>query len=399
MYHHFLSFCYYLAVFIVLSHMDSSLRFVSYNCRGFKSARGDIYRLCYNHDIVLLQETWLLPDELHVLNELHPEFHGFGSSAVNINDGVLNGRPYGGLGILWRKSMSECVSIKKNHPDPRILSFELKFDSYAILMSNVYMPYQCLDNYDCFLDHLGKLTAMIDDAESTRIAFVGDFNAARNTPFDRELQQWCLEHSMTLSDCVLLDGNSDVHTYVSEAHGTTSWLDHVIASSDLHSMITDVKVLDLLPTSDHLPLQYTLSVPAQQGRRSFFSPTTSDYHPGFRWDKASESDIIEYRRLTDAKLQAITPPRDALLCTDGQCSMPQHRVALDSLYGEVCGALLASSETILEKASGSSGRKHVVPGWNEHCRDLHLNARSAYLMWRRSGSPRTGPDFEEMQLT
>ena len=43
-------------------------------------------------------------------------------------------------------------------------------------------------------------------------------------------------------------------THVSNAHGTTSWLDHVICSHDMQARLHSVDILDMLPSSDHVPL-------------------------------------------------------------------------------------------------------------------------------------------------
>ena len=82
-----------------------------YNCRGYKSSINDILDLCVSCNVILLQETWLLPSELDILSMLHLDFHARGIPAVNISDDVLHGRPYGGLTVLWKQSLSPCVAV------------------------------------------------------------------------------------------------------------------------------------------------------------------------------------------------------------------------------------------------------------------------------------------------
>ena len=43
--------------------------------------------------------------------------------------------------------------------------------------------------------------------------------------------------------------------YVSDAHSTTSWLDHFICSYDLHVSVFDMQILDKSPSADHLPVR------------------------------------------------------------------------------------------------------------------------------------------------
>ena len=79
---------------------QSGLRIVTFNCRSVKNSMHDVTRLCETHDTVCLQEHWLLPNELCLLNNIHSDFYGVGSSAVDITTDVLVGRPYGGTAIL-----------------------------------------------------------------------------------------------------------------------------------------------------------------------------------------------------------------------------------------------------------------------------------------------------------
>ena len=50
------------------------LRVTTYNCRSVKSSIGAIQKLCNNNDIILLQEHWLLPNEINYLSNIHSDF-------------------------------------------------------------------------------------------------------------------------------------------------------------------------------------------------------------------------------------------------------------------------------------------------------------------------------------
>jgi hypothetical protein len=78
----------------------------SYNCRSVKNSLADVHSLCKNYDLVLLQEHWLLPNELHILNNVHPDLHSYGLSAVDISSNILLGRPYGGTAFLFPQVFS-----------------------------------------------------------------------------------------------------------------------------------------------------------------------------------------------------------------------------------------------------------------------------------------------------
>jgi len=85
-------------------------KIVSYNLHGLNNGRSCLVDLCNDPDvnIIAVQEHWLSPDKLFLLNEVHPDFSGCGVSAMSnkLVTGVFHGRPYGGVGFLWRRKLS-----------------------------------------------------------------------------------------------------------------------------------------------------------------------------------------------------------------------------------------------------------------------------------------------------
>ena len=61
-----------------------AIRIVSFNCKSLKNSVTAIPDLCTNNDIVLLQETWLTKQDLHLLKSLDPDFNGEGISSINL---------------------------------------------------------------------------------------------------------------------------------------------------------------------------------------------------------------------------------------------------------------------------------------------------------------------------
>ena len=85
----------------------NNLKVISYNCKSLKSSLQVLKDLCSICDVILLQETWLCDFELDICNNIHPDFYGQGITSVDTGEGILTGRPYGGLSILWRKSLGK----------------------------------------------------------------------------------------------------------------------------------------------------------------------------------------------------------------------------------------------------------------------------------------------------
>ena len=176
-----------------------------------------------------------------------------GVSAIDSSSGIITGRPYGGVAILIRKKLRQHCNFVF-YDDARITGLELKLLSGSIHLLNVYLPYQCHDNYDVYVEYIGKLSAIIEDCSTSKIAIIGDFNADVGTAFETELLSFCADRELIISDHDFFGRCSDKYTYVSDAHSTTSWLDHVICSYDLHTKILEMQILEKSPSSDHLPI-------------------------------------------------------------------------------------------------------------------------------------------------
>ena len=106
--------------------LNISIEVASFNCKVLKSSINHLASLCENHDIILLQETWLLPHDMCILQNVHSEFYGDGVSSVDTTDGILIGRPYGGLAVLWRKSLTAFIKVHKFEDETRIMGIDLK---------------------------------------------------------------------------------------------------------------------------------------------------------------------------------------------------------------------------------------------------------------------------------
>ena len=64
--------------------------------------------------------------------------------------GVIAGRPYGGVGFLWKKCLDASVCDGKKE--------------YALI--NVYLPYDCDDNREDYGDCLAKLNVVVHASPS-----------------------------------------------------------------------------------------------------------------------------------------------------------------------------------------------------------------------------------------
>ncbi|KAJ2938095.1 hypothetical protein O0L34_g17654 [Tuta absoluta] len=133
---------------------------VSFNCRSIKRSVDNIRSMCKIHQIIALQETWLFSHDLSFLNSIDDKFGAYGVSAMDTSAGIIKGRPYGGVAILWDKSVFTEVELIPCD-NSRILAVRL-CGKYNALVFSVYMPTDCHDNLPEFIQCLGNISAIIE---------------------------------------------------------------------------------------------------------------------------------------------------------------------------------------------------------------------------------------------
>ena len=138
---------------------SKSLSVCSYNCRDWISGKDYIAQLL-SHQICLIQEHWLLSDSLNSLSTL-PNTLSMGVSGMNHNE-VLFGRPYGGCGIIYHKSIVPFIKHVDCSSYTRFCAVSCHFNSTLLLVC-VYFPtnYHNSDSDASFIETLSELDALL----------------------------------------------------------------------------------------------------------------------------------------------------------------------------------------------------------------------------------------------
>ena len=291
---------------------EDCLTICTFNCRSIKSSLNEIYSLCSNCDIVLLEEHWLLPNEISFLSNLHPDFMAIGHSAVNLSNNILVGRPYGGTGILYRKSLSNMISFVKTS-NPRITSVILKSKLGPILIVCVYMPtdYGTSDCYEDYLELCSCISALYKDSDAVQLLVAGDFNCQLGSRFYPLLLNFINDNNLIPSDMCRLQ---DVFTFSNIESNHFSWIDHVLCSPAIDKLVYDCVVKYEYISSDHKPLIIkfkNLIVSMQElnkvNNESQVSKKVAD------WVNADTIELLNYQAELDSALSHIDIPVDLLL--------------------------------------------------------------------------------------
>ena len=151
------------------------IRVSSYNCKSLKRNVSGISKTCDVSDIVFLQEHWLFPEELPLLNNVHRDFTGFGSSSIDPSAGVVMGRPFGGVGVLWKNALASYLKLISF--DDGIVGLECYLNGVKFIFLGFYLPDDTELGSICILVSQLNVYCIVDDFESHFVCISGDFDA------------------------------------------------------------------------------------------------------------------------------------------------------------------------------------------------------------------------------
>ena len=296
------------------------LRIVSYNCRGIKSSLPVIHELCTDNDIVILQETLLCSHNLHFINSMHSGLY----ASVDSGERVIMGRPYGGGGALYyvAKPLGSFVTLKQY--TEKIIGIEVKWSTNLLLL-NVYLPYdnntyESLDNY---MHIFAEISTIIQNCSTHEVVIMGDFKADFKRRFGQELRTFANENELHISDRILHGFDSDFYTYISKAHSSVSWLDHVVCTGTSNLKIVSCSILDDLAI--YIPLKIIYSYSSDADINSV-PPNESACNTmvSVNWSSATDAQLLVYNLLTDILLSSTNITVDTFACNDEQCCNADH---------------------------------------------------------------------------
>ena len=129
----------------------------------------------------------------------------------------------------------------------------IKISCYGrdLLIITVYWSYCCPDNVDEFMNKLGEINALCKEHSNCSPYISGNFNACTLNNFGPIYSVFCKDNGFVLSDYKLLSPES--FTFVSDARGTTSRLDHCMCTNESHAAVKKISILLDFIISDHRP--------------------------------------------------------------------------------------------------------------------------------------------------
>ena len=158
----------------------------SLKCEGINRSTNCIHNFLPDNsfDMLCLQKAWTIDSNINMLSNIY-DFLFTGITGVDHTVDILQGRPRGGVSLLYRKSLSCYIKhIKIDHR--RICAISITIVAYIILPCDTYL----VNNVNSeFVDCTDSIENVLHSADFNHIIITGDFN----TSFSRiNTQSKCL---------------------------------------------------------------------------------------------------------------------------------------------------------------------------------------------------------------
>ena len=315
---------------------------------------------------------------------------GIGAAKIDESSGIIQGRYSGGVALMWKANISQYINQLEIDSD-WCVAVEVCMGSVKLVIVNIYMPYQCYNNEDQYLENLGYITSLIEELNCTSFVIIGDFNAnlgvSGSNLFADHMRDFCRENDLLISSKMLLPYDSYSYVSYRDSVPQYSWLDHIVSSSDFHNSIRNIHMLYDLTDEDHIPV--TIHVNFE------LLPSLTNENNGsnfkINWNAATEIDLKKFLKLTDENFFKIEFLVEALCCTNFNCIDQSHINMINNFYNNIISILNESSTHISSKFKSSWNK----PGWSEYVADLYDYFRETSKLWIEIGRPRQGFLFRE----
>ncbi|KAL0811545.1 hypothetical protein ABMA28_009931 [Loxostege sticticalis] len=375
-------------------------KIISYNCKNIKRSVDCVRSLCKYADVVALQEHWLLPQDLSFLAEIDQDFGYTGKSGMDPAAGLIRGRLYGGVALLWRKCAFQKVSIVSCKNERIVAIKATTSDLRDMVFMSVYMPINKSANLPLFTECLADIVALTYECSIDCTYILGDYNAHPDTLFDRELMCFCMEQQWVCADKEKLSSVPDTHTFVCSATGSKRWLDHCITSQAAWSTIKNASVLYDVFWSDHYPLMMECNLSLVRSK----STVKYDQSNSVRWGIRSPEEINKYSNCCNSQLKCVDFPIEFQNCADRMCYDVSHKNIINNLYESIVSILRQASLTSNNRVGNNNNKNNkfkskCVMGWNKHVATAHKQARLDFQLYMLYGKPDSGPIYEKMSLS
>ena len=367
--------------------LKNNLCISSYNCKGFKYRNYNyLQKLFDKSDVLLIQEHWLYDFEFGNFSNVLTGSKYIAKSDMQ-NDVINYGRPYGGVAIIWKKSL--VVEINEiNTLSNRLCAIRITSHNLDIILVNIYMPCNEYNLNDEFIEILFEVVTICNTYECSDIVIAGDFNCDISLNDVRAHSFADVLTSLKL-DCLTIDSKFNINYTFMNSLNSKSLIDHFCVSKKIYeSVISFAKCDDGDNLSDHLPLILKFSTNINHDQ-CLENNNNKCKEIKVNWSDANVHDIENYVICLDKLLNEIHIPFSALNCLNNNCKL--HRVDYESFLNKILDSIeLATLTSIPVKIDNNNNKSRNITGWNDYIKQYQVKALLWHKIWKSNDSPAVG---------
>ena len=366
------------------SSTSGKITLAVWNCRGLANATPYINHLISDgSDIIILSEHWLWPFNINQLQDIHPDFTGFGVADKRLDEKSLLTRGCGGVGIIWRKSLP-ITPVSKIMSD-RFCVIQLQPDNCGenIYIFGVYLP-SCNHPAEEFMEYLADLENAISVLQQTgRVVLAGDFNVhlteSNQSPSRESLVHNCIHRHNLYSVSTSNIASGPNYTFFSST--LHSMVDYILTESSLAGQVASCSVHQHHPLnlSDHLPISVEITLHTR------ISPPPTVASRPINWAQAIENgDVHGFAE----QVSSLTSP--FVHATNQSVNELQWEIAF------VTRGIIDAATRCLPRKKVKKKKSFVK---DERLKDLCKTSKAAWIKWRDAGRPSSGSLADEKKRT
>ena len=367
------------------------IKIISYNSTGLSPLTVQFIRDMINDeqpDIMLIQETFTLPSTTHKVDSIHKDYLVHVVNGTDESREILQGRPSGGVAILWKRSLAHCIQrIKPLSVHKRICAVRITTCDGDVVICNTYMPN---DNYNesCVTDNFNIVCDQIEllfmNENPRYFILAGDLNMdfRRTNAHSRCVE--ALMMRLRVIDSWTLPNVIPQETYFGPNNSCATRLDYIMCSNSMRHGVSEFGVVKRDSNmSNHTPVKITVKMDLGQCERGGTESLSNMDSPRVAWCKVKDNHIQQYQTKLDEYLkQSIIP--SAAFCQDLQCCDPVHRRQIDEWCNRLTDCCITAGLQCLPKRRHQS---KIRPGWSDEVKNFKEDSLFWYHVWRSCGEP------------
>ncbi|ELT97282.1 hypothetical protein CAPTEDRAFT_199341 [Capitella teleta] len=294
------------------------------------------------------------------------------------DDEMLLGRPYGGVAIMWRKTLcSQVVPIHSASKRVCVVKAYISECNLSIVIINCYMPcdsHSRISFKDVFLGAMDCVECILAQHADCSVVLAGDMNLdlgrdnAHDVYFDQTLER------LGLKDLWCASSQRQPFTFCDLASGARSCIDHIAVSGDLLNQCTELRPHHVaINPSGHTPITVEIDAGLRATQAQSSRPRTVSVIEWHRTGAFTE----DYRRKMDQRLLGAAAPT-VEIC--GNCTDPDHRKEIDEWCNQLIDIALEADHVFPRKGA----RRRVICGWNDEVREFKDECQFWCTLWEQS---------------